>query len=198
MTAAVIAPGLCTWRRSARPSRLVAAVALGGLLASCSHDDTIKLAAPFNENTIVGEVSAVWNNTAEERGFAGGDRLKEPEVRFRYRLDVRNKLGDKLFVRLGGFELVGENALPLGSDQASVQCVLGTGATPAILEGDAWIPKRIAGSVKAFQVSHLAVPLSDRGRALYREWLLQGRPGAAAEVDAEIGRYAAAPACVSH
>ena len=198
MTAAVMAPGLCAGRRNARPSRFVAAVALGGLLASCSHDDTIKLAAPFNENTIVGEVSAVWSNTAAERGFAGGDRLKEPEVRFRYRLDVRSKLGDKLFVRLGGFELVGENGLPLGSDQTNVECIVGSGATPAILQGDVWIPKRVAGSVKAFRVSHLAIPLSDRGRALYREWLLQGRPGAAAEIDAEIARHAAAPACVSH
>ena len=46
---------------------------------------------------------------------------------------------------------------------------------------------------KDFRASVFAVPL-DKTKKL-REWQLQGRPEAAATVDAEIRRYAAAPAC---
>lgn len=183
---------------SARPLCGVAYALLIGLLVSCSHDDTIKLAAPFNDRTVVGDVSAVWSNTGEERGFAAGDRLAEPDVRFSYRVDVHNRLGDKLFVRLGEFQLVGENGLPLATDPVRVECALADGATRGVLAGDIWVAKHATGMVKAFRVSHFAVPLSDRGRALYREWQLQGRPGAAAEIDAEIARYAAMPPCLSH
>lgn len=176
--------------------RTVVLGALGIALAACARDTTTEpLVAPFNERTILGEVSAVWSNTSEERGFAGGTRLQEPEIRFQYRVDVRNRLGDKLFVRPGDFQLVDEHGLALGSDGASVECSLGSGATQAILTGDVWVRKRAVSKVRTFRIARFAVPLNERGRGLYREWLLQGRPGAAAAIDAEIARYAAAPPC---
>jgi len=39
------------------------------------------------------------------------------------------------------------------------------------------------------------VPLSERGRAFYREFLLRQRPDAAAQIDAELAAYASAPPC---
>ena len=62
------------------------------------------------------------------------------------------------------------------------------------MSGDLWLGREASTRIKDFRVADHAVPLSDPGRALYREWQLQGRPGAAAEIDAEIARYAAAPA----
>lgn len=167
-------------------------------LVACSSDgDAVKLVAPFNERTVLGEVTAVWKSTGEERGFAAGARLKEPQARLRYRADVRNRLGDKLFIRLGTFQLVDDAGLEIGSDSASVECTLATGASQAVLAGDVWVPKQAVGKVRGFHLEHFAVPLNDRGRALYREWLLQGRPADTAAIDAEIARYAAAPPCPS-
>jgi hypothetical protein len=185
--------------RSGRPparSWLILVVAVAS--AGCSRDgNKVILTPPFNDGTKIGEVSAQWENTGEERAFADGRKLDMPEVRFQYRVNVRNRLQDKVFVRLGGFRLVNEAGSEMGKSAARIECVLSVGDTPGLLRGDVWVPARGVRDVSGFGVTHFAVPLSERGRALYREWALQGRKSDAAAVDAEIGAYAAAPACAA-
>jgi hypothetical protein len=175
----------------------VAGWLLLALAAGCSRGDEvgIPLTAPFDRQRVVGSVTAEWKATDEERAFADGRRLEEPEVRVRYRVDVRNDLEDKVFVRLDAFTLVDTDGLTLGADRAEVACTLGTGAIEGVLAGDVWLPKRALERVQTFRVGHLAVPLSERGRSLYREWRMAGQSGAEAAVDAEITGYGAAPAC---
>jgi hypothetical protein len=140
-------------------------------------------------------VTAEWKATDDERAFADARRLPEPEVRVRYRVDLRNDLEEKVFVRLEAFTLVDTDGLTLGADGAEVACTLGTGAVEGVLAGDVWLPKRALERVQTFRVGQLAVPLSERGRALYREWRMAGQSGAAAAVDAEITGFAASPPC---
>ena len=156
--------------------------------------DGLPLTAPGDE-TRLGTVSATWLRTDEERGFANAARLDEPEVRFRYRLDLHNGVDEKLFVRLEQFQLVDAAGLPIGTADASVACTLAAGTTQNVLAGDVWLRKRDADRVKAFQVKRFAAALDDEGRARYRAWLLAGRPGDEAQVEQEIARQAAAPAC---
>ncbi len=143
----------------------------------------------------MGRTSATWTVTDEQRAFADATRLDEPEIRVRYRLDVESDLQDKVFVRLTGFTFVDEDGLALGSDAGEAACTLAPGKTEAVLSGDVWLERAASARISDFRVADHAVPLSDPGRALYREWQLQGRPGAAAEIDGEIARYAAAPPC---
>ena len=180
--------------RTPPPTVLLAMV----LVAGCSRDrNAVMLTAPFNDSTKIGQLTAVWEDAGDERAFAGGTRLAEPEVRFRFRVDAQNRLGDRLFVRLGNFQLVDATGLGLAAADASIACALSAGTTEGVLSGDVWVPKRTAKNVAGFRISHFAVPLSDRGRSLYREWLLQGRAQDAAQIDSEIGRYAAAPPCLA-
>ncbi|HUI26522.1 MAG TPA: hypothetical protein VL403_10600 [Candidatus Kryptonia bacterium] len=166
------------------------------LLAGCARENnSVRLVAPFDEHAGLGEVVAAWRNTGEERAFAGGTRLKQAEVRFQYRADVRNNAGDRLFVRLADFQLVGSDGLALASDFAAVGCTLNAGVTEAVLAGEVWLPQSQADAVRGFHVAHLAVPLGQRGLARYREWLLQSRPGHTAGIDIELAQYAAAPPC---
>jgi hypothetical protein len=137
----------------------------------------------------------VWRNTGEERTFALASRLDETEVRFQYRVDVHNRLDAKLYLQLGKLELLDDDRLSLGSAADEVKCTLGPGKTEALLQGSVWVTKRSAAKVTGFRVYHFGVPLSDRGRAMYREWLLQGRPEEGAAIDAELARYASAPPC---
>jgi len=185
---------------TARPPLALASVILVAVSAAgCSRDhNAIALTAPFNESTKIGEVTATWENAGDERSFADAARLAEPEVRFRFRVDARNKLDDPLFVRLGSFQLVDAAGLTLGTATGEVVCALGAGTTEGVLSGDVWVRKKAANNVGGFRVSHFAVPLSERGRSLYREWLLQGRTQDAAQIDAEIARYASAPPCVAN
>jgi hypothetical protein len=169
------------------------------LLASplgCSRDSGgVLLTAPFNDRTEIGRVTAVWKNAGEARAFADGVRLAEPEVRFQYRVDVKNDMEHPVFVRLGGFELLSKDGLALGRDDSGVECTVGSRGAEGALSGSVWIPKRSADKVGSFRISHFAVPLNDRGRALYREFLLSTRPGEARAIDAEIAAYAAARGC---
>jgi hypothetical protein len=165
-------------------------------LAACSRDSGgVVLTAPFNDATEIGRVTAKWENTGEERAFADASRLKEPEVRFQYGVDVTNDMDHTMFVRLGGFQLLSKEGLELGRDDAKVECTLGTRGAQGVLSGSVWIPKGSADRVASFQIGHFAVPLNDRGRALYRESLLATRPGEAQAIDAEIAAYAAAKGC---
>lgn len=177
---------------------LLAATGLALTLCGCTPDPhTSPLTAPYDARTALGELSAAWTHRGEERAFAAAVRLKEPEVRFGYHVDVRNRSGDKLCLRLARFELVGADGVALAADEARVECTLAAGATAGVLAGDVWVPKHLADSVQGFRISQLAVPLSESGRDRYRTWRLQGQQGAASEVDAEVARCAAAPPCAA-
>ena len=167
----------------------------GIALSACSRDKgTIYLVAPFNDSTKIGDVTATWTNTGEERAFADGKRLDAPQVKLQYAINVRSRLDDKAFVRLQDFKLMAGSE-EVGKDSARVECVLPVGDSPRILTGEVWIATDRAKNVNGFEVTHFAVPLSERGRSLYREWSLQGRPDQAAAVDSEITAYASAPPC---
>lgn len=165
------------------------------LLAACSHDNGHPLSPPFDDRTVLGSVSAVWTETSDQRGFAEGDRLQQPQVRLQYRVDVRNRTNQKVFIRLGNFQLVDAQGLPLGADQASIECDLPDGQLNGVLRGDVWLPIDARRKVSGFRIASLAIPLDDKGRDKYRAWQLQGRPDAGAEIDKEIARLAAAPTC---
>jgi hypothetical protein len=176
----------------ARPLIVLLLVSLPG----CSRDSGgVLLTAPFNDATEIGRVTAVWENTGEERAFADATRLKEPEVRFQYRVDVKNDMDHPMFVRLGGFELLSKEGLQVGRDGAGVECIVATQGAQGVLSGSVWIAKHSADRVGGFQIGHFAVPLNDRGRALYREFLLSTRPQDAQAIDAEIAAYAGAKSC---
>jgi len=165
--------------------------------AGCSRDShTLPMVPPYTDDA-EGVITASWNNIGEERAFSGGARLKEPEVRFRYRLDARNDSDEKLFARLAEMQLVDRQGLALASDPARIECTLNSGETPGVLVGELWVPKSNAEAVHGFHVSRFAVPLGTRGVERYREWLLQGRPSQTAQVDAEIAQLAAAPPCAA-
>ena len=135
--------------------------------------------------------------TDEQRAFAGATRLDEPEIRVRYSLDVESDLQTKAFVQLKEFTFLDEDGLALATDMTEIACTLAAGTTEAVLSGDVWVPRTATARIDDFRVAYHTVPLSERGLALYREWQLQGRPNAAAEIDADIARYAAAPPCTA-
>lgn len=166
------------------------------LFVACSRDrGEVVLLAPYDDGEKLGAVHATWDNTGEQRGFAGGDRLAEPEVRFRYRVDARNRGDDKVFLRLAAAELLDDSGLPLGRAGEQVECLLASGETRGILSGEIWIPASKVKGVRSLHVRHFAAPLGGRGVKRYREWLLQGRADDAARVDAEIAQQAGVQAC---
>lgn len=170
-------------------------VGMIAMVAACRRTpEGLSLTAPGDEARL-GTVSASWQPTEEERGFANAARLDEPEVRFRYRVDVHNGEGEKLFVRLERFELVDDGGHAVAAADASVECTLAAGTTEAVLAGDIWVRKRDAERVRDFRIRRFAAALDDEGRTHYRSWLLAGRPGDEAAVDREITRQAALPAC---
>lgn len=173
----------------------VAAVATFLVFVGCQRSpDGLPLTAP-GDDTRLGTVSGTWHATPDERGFANAARLDEPEVRFQYRVNVHNESDQKLFVRLERFELVDEGAMALATATDAVECTLGAGTAEGVLAGDVWVKKRDAERVKNFAVRRFAAALDDDGRAQYRAWLLQGRPGDATAIDQDIARQAAAKPC---
>ncbi len=177
------------------PFGTVVAAGMFGMLAACTRTpDGLPLAAPGDEARL-GTVSATWQATEDERGFAKAARLDEPEVRFRYRVDVHNGVDQKLFVRLERFELVDSAGLTVAGADGMVECTLASGSTEGALTGDVWVRKRDTDRVRDFRIRRFAAALDEAGRARYRAWLLQGRPGEEAAIDLEITRQAAAPPC---
>ncbi len=175
----------------------IAAAAVGMLVAfaGCHRSpDGLPLTAP-GEDDRLGTVSATWQQTKDVRGFANAVRLDEPEVLFRYRVDVQNEGDEKLFVRLDRFELVDAAGMTVAAAADTVECTLGAGTAEGTLAGDVWVRKRDAERVRDFRIRRFAAALGDDGRAQYRAWLLQGRPGEAAAIDQEIARQAGAKSC---
>jgi hypothetical protein len=178
----------------ANRTAVVAVAALATFAACHRTPDGLPLTAP-DDATRLGTVSATWQATADERGFAKGARLAEPELRFRYRVDAHNGVGDKLFVRLDRFELVDEKGMTVAAAEESVECTLGAGTSEGALAGDVWVRKRDADRVRDFRIRRFAAALDDDGRKAYRAWLLKGRPGEDTAVDQEIAKQAAAKPC---
>jgi hypothetical protein len=180
------------WGRS--KLSVVAMVVLAS--AACSREaNKVVLTPPFDEQAKIGEITAQWEATAEERAFADGRKLDEVQVRVHYRVDALNRLQDKLFVRLGDFRLLNESGIELGKDTGRIECALSAGQSNGVLSGDVWLSSRAVKNVGGFGITHLAVPLSERGRALYREWALKERAAEASTVDVDIQRFAAAGSC---
>jgi hypothetical protein len=178
-------------------SRAVILITIPLLLVSsgCSDKNKVILTPPFDGHAKIGEVTASWQTTGEERAFAEGRKLETPEVRFQYRIDVRNRLEDKMFVRLSEFRLMNAGGGELAKDVRRVDCILSVGDSSGVIRGEVWVAKDAADDISGFGITHFSVPLGEIGRGHYREWALQGRTGDAATVDAEIAGYAAAPAC---
>jgi len=161
------------------------------LCASCTRSEgTVELLAPFSDDTVVGQITASWRDVGDGRG-GGAAGAGEREVTFR--IDATNRLAEPLYVRLRDFRLVAADGTAATST-ASADCALAPGATPAVLSGTLSLPAQ-AGAIRGFRLDHFALPLSERGRAFYREFLLEQRPGQAAAIDAELAAYAATPAC---
>jgi hypothetical protein len=177
---------------------LVLGLALALSLAACRHrEEGLAVVAPFDVRKELAYLTAQWTQSPEERAFAEGFRLKEPEVRFLFRVRAHNVMRDKLYVRLDTFQLVDAQGQELGRSTAQTACTLAAGETTEVLSGDVWVDRTRAAGVRDFRLARQGVPLNDLGRELMRTWLLQGRTGREAEVDAELERYAAAPACGS-
>ena len=158
--------------------------------AGCARSEsTVELMAPFSDDTEVGQLSAKWIPSGAERTHAG---VTERELIVR--VDAVNRLADRLYLRVRGLRLIGPSG-PLPAGDAGTECALAPGVTRAVLSGRVWVAEAETDAIRGFQVDRLAVPLSQRGRAFYREFLLSQRPAAAAAIDAELDAYAAAPPC---
>lgn len=158
--------------------------------AGCTRSQqTIDLKAAFSDDTIVGRLEATWSAAQGER-TEGHVAQRAVTVR----VDAVNLLADRLYLRLGGLRLIGpHDATAL--DELHRECAIPAHATSTVLQATAWLPAADASAIRGIAVAQLAVPLSERGRAFYREFLLRQRGGPAAAIDAELDRYAAAPPC---
>src|SRR6185369_8589644 len=138
---------------------IAAAAATMLVVAACHREpDGLPLAAP-GDDARLGTVTATWKATEDERGFADAVRLDEPQVRFRYRVDVHNRGGKKLFVRLDRFELLDGTGLALATADGSRECTLGSGTAEGALAGDVWVRKRDADRVQGFRLRRFAAAL---------------------------------------
>jgi hypothetical protein len=161
--------------------------------AACSRSsDTIELKPAFSDQTVVGELTASWRPDGESR-VAAGDGGTEQRVAFR--IDAHNRLSEPIYLRLHDVGLIAPGASPAAG--APFECTLRPGTTAAIVQGTAWIASGLVADIRGVRVDAFTVPLSERGRAFYREFLLRQRPGDAEAIDAEIAVYAAAPRCQS-
>jgi hypothetical protein len=139
------------------------------------------ITAPFNEETRLARVDATWQ-------VAEGGQAK-------YSVQVENSLADRLYVRLEGFSLTGAHGKALAQAVGQGACVLARGQKATVIAGDLLLPAEAAGHIDGFDVKRFGVPLSERGRAIYREFLLQSQKFSGAEVDAELAGYQNAPPC---
>lgn len=156
----------------------------------CSRSDqTVELKPAFSDDTVVGHLRPSWSATGRER-VADGERQHELVVR----VDAVNQLAEPLYLRLTSLRLVGPDG-PIQADQTRAECALPPGTTDGVVQASMWVPN--LDGIRGAEVDYFSVPLSERGRAFYREFLLRQRPGDTAAIDAEIAGYAAAPACAA-
>lgn len=159
------------------------------LSAGCTRSEqTIDLKAAFSDDTVVGHLEATWSAAPERASENGAQRAVT------LRIDAVNLLADRLYLRLGGLRLIGPHG-PIGLDESHSDCAVPANGTSAVLQATAWVPAAEASGIRGITVEQLAVPLSERGRAFYREFLLRKRGGPVAPIDAELDTYAAAPPC---
>lgn len=162
------------------------------VVAGCTRTErTIELKPAFSDDTIVGALTVRWMQTGADRpsGATGA-----PEREVQYEIDALNRLADPVFVRITDVQLVGQGGA-IGTGQAPIACALEPGPTAKVVRGSVWVPATQASGVRDARLKYVALPLSERGRAFQREFLLRQRPGAAAAIDAELDTYAGAPTC---
>ena len=142
------------------------------LLSGCRKAEPGEpLLAAFSSQSVVGRLNATWTKDA-------------------YAVKVANRLAEPLYVRLSGFRLLAGDRVVAQAEQ-SAACVVNGGDEATVLLGQF----HAAPDADGFEVDRFAVPLSERGRAFYREFALQKRPGDAAAIDTEIASFAAARPC---
>jgi hypothetical protein len=140
--------------------------------------ETLPLVAAFSDDSIIGQLDVHWAAT----GAAGEITVQ---------VDVVNRLSEPMYVRVRDLVLVGSRAeVAVG---AVIACRARPGTTPDVVR--ATVAAGDLGTARGIRADRFAVPLSERGRAFYREFLLGQRPGDADAIDAEIAAYAAAPEC---
>jgi hypothetical protein len=161
------------------------------LLGCARSERTIELKPVFSDETVVGEVRAHWAETGAQRSV-GDAGAAEREVG--YRLDASNRLTEPLYLRVTDLRLIGQGgAIPTAA--APVACQLAPGRGQVLVRGSVWVPATQASGVRDAQAKLFVLPLSERGRAFYREFRLGQRPRDAAAIDAELETYGSAPPC---
>ena len=143
--------------------------------------------APFNEETTIATVMASWETQPAAAGAS------EENVHFVAR--VSNRLADRLYVRLDNFELTDASGAPVVSSPLRRGCIVAANADSVVLSGDLRLRRGSAARIAGFRVERFGVPLSERGRSIYREFLLQSEKFTAAQVDGEIQGYLNAESC---
>jgi hypothetical protein len=160
--------------------------------AGCSRaSGSVDLLAAFSDDTVVGQLTARWDESGEERAGATPDGR---DCKVAFHVDALNRLSDRLYLRLRDFHLIGRDGTH-GAGEVGIECALAPGTTHGVLAGVDWVPCNATSAIRGFRVDHFAVPLSERGQSFYREFLLRQRPADAAAIDAEIAAFAAAPTC---
>jgi hypothetical protein len=161
------------------------------LCAGCARSSgSVELMAAFSDDTVVGQLTARWDAPSARRDATPAGR----DCTLALHVDALNRLSDPLYVRLRDVRLIGPGGA-YAVAPAAVECALAPGPTRGVLAGSVALPCTDATGVRAFRVDALAVPLSQRGRSFYREFLLGQRPSEAAAIDTEIAALAAAPPC---
>jgi hypothetical protein len=174
----------------AHRSVLCAALTVALQCVGCTRSGgRMELMAAFSDDTVVGELSATWTDAT------ASDRSAQPGRQVHVRVQVSNRLADRLYVELREFRLLTAdgNTVTVGS----AACALAPHAIGVMLERDVLFPANAGNSVRGFRVDPLAVPLSERGRAFYREFLLAQQPGSADHIDSVLAGYAASPPCAA-
>lgn len=170
-----------------RVALLTALTCTASMMAIGCHraEQGVFINAPFNEETRIATVEAQWQPTAA----AGEGETLHFEVR------VSNKLADRLFVRLGNFTLTDAGGAVLAHVADERSCVLPASGAAIVLSGEVAVPRGAAARVAEFAVDRFGVPLSPRGRSIYREFLLQEERASEAQIDADMAAYMQSPPC---
>jgi len=162
-------------------TRTLVALLLLLATASCRRaEQGTFVTAPFNDATRLARIDARWQVTPTGLHF---------------QIRVENRLADRLFVRLAQPSFRDADGNRLGGSDVARECVLPPHSSGLVLDGDVPLSAADANRVAWFDVERFGVPLSDRGRGIYREFLLQQRVRSPTEIDAELTGYAAAPPC---